>query len=306
MFTLAHMSDIHLCPLASSSPVELLGKRLLGYLSWKWNREKIHSREALDLLVTDLNKQSHDHISITGDLINLSLPKEFLEAKDWLEALGAPERISVIPGNHDAYVKMPQNIGMQQWQSYMSNNAEGLKYAQNSASGFPYVRVFDKVAIIGLSTALPTPWFVHAGELGAYQIQSLEKILTSLSLEGMFRVILIHHPPILLPTRKQAQLGLWDVMPLRKVIEKTGAELILHGHHHADVRSSIPTHHGTVPVIGVPSASVAAHPTKPHARYNLYRIFQKDGNWCCELTGRGKRPDGREIVEIEKTMIVGS
>ncbi len=305
MFTLAHMSDIHLCPLPASTTVELLSKRALGYLSWKWNRESRHQRKALDNLVFDLKKQAHDHISITGDLINLSLPKEFSQARSWLNGLGRPQDVSVVPGNHDAYVKIPNEVGMGQWEPYMASNTLGLKYVEGVSSQFPYVRVLDKIAIVGLSTACPTPWFIHAGKLGMEQVAALEKVLSRLKDDGLFRVILIHHPPLLLSKRKQLQLGLRDVLPLRKAIEKEGAELVLHGHHHANVKSTIPTTYGPVPVIGVPSASIGSHPKNPHSRYNLYKIDQVRGRWRCELTARGKSPDSSKIQEIEKTKIIG-
>ena len=37
-FTLAHLSDLHLTSLDDVRPRELLGKRVLGYLSWHWRR----------------------------------------------------------------------------------------------------------------------------------------------------------------------------------------------------------------------------------------------------------------------------
>lgn len=285
--------------------MQLVGKRALGYLSWKLERERIHHRRALDNLVFDLKKQAYNHISITGDLVNLSLPTEFSEARRWLEYLGTAEEVSVVPGNHDAYVSISENIGMGQWDPYMESNISGRKYTKDLSSRFPYVRVYDHVAIVGLSTAYPTPWFIHAGKLGMDQICALEKILFRLGADDLFRVILIHHPPALLPKIKQLQLGLRDVLPLRKTIEKEGAELILHGHHHTNRKSFLPTTYGPVPVIGVPSASVGSHPRKPQSRYNLYRIDRVRGQWRCELTGRGKETDSSTITQIEKTMIIG-
>ena len=41
---------------------------------------------------------------MTGDLVNLALDGEIEMARLWLETLGAPQDVSVVPGNHDAYV----------------------------------------------------------------------------------------------------------------------------------------------------------------------------------------------------------
>ena len=59
----------------------------------------------LDALVSDLQAQAPDQIAVTGDLVNLALEAEFAPARAWLESVGAADRVTVIPGNHDAYVR---------------------------------------------------------------------------------------------------------------------------------------------------------------------------------------------------------
>src|SRR5271167_156697 len=108
-FTLAHLSDPHLPPLPEPKLSELLGKRALGYLNWTRNRHLYHRRDVLDALVSDLQAQQPDHIAVTGDLVNLALEAEFAPARAWLEGVGAPDRVTVIPGNHDAYVRATQH-----------------------------------------------------------------------------------------------------------------------------------------------------------------------------------------------------
>src|SRR6201995_3507628 len=103
-FKLAHLSDPHLPPLPRARLSELAGKRALGYLNWTRNRRKYYRREVLDALVRDLLAQSPDHITVTGDLVNLALPSEFAPAQQWLQSVGAPESVTIVPGNHDAYV----------------------------------------------------------------------------------------------------------------------------------------------------------------------------------------------------------
>ena len=50
VFTLAHVSDIHLSPLPKVRRRQLLSKRLLGYVNWHRGRKFVHKREILDLL----------------------------------------------------------------------------------------------------------------------------------------------------------------------------------------------------------------------------------------------------------------
>ena len=115
MFLLAHISDVHLAPLPSPAPGELMSKRGLGYLNWLRKRRAIHRPEVLAAIVADLNAQQPDHIAVTGDLVNLSLSNEFAPARAWLDALGPPHDTTFVPGNHDAYVRAaaaaPRRIG---------------------------------------------------------------------------------------------------------------------------------------------------------------------------------------------------
>jgi 3',5'-cyclic AMP phosphodiesterase CpdA len=109
-FTLAHLSDPHLAPLPKPRLIELAGKRALGYVNWTRNRHKYQRREVLDALVADMRAQAPDHIAVTGDLVNLALEAEFAPALAWLESVGPPDRVTAIPGNHDAYVSATRHL----------------------------------------------------------------------------------------------------------------------------------------------------------------------------------------------------
>ena len=104
MFRIAHISDVHLGPLPPIKFYELAGKRLTGYLNWKLNRRSNLTNVYLDALINDLKSKPIDHIAITGDLINLSLPQEYKMAKTFLEQLGSPVNVTANCGKHDAYV----------------------------------------------------------------------------------------------------------------------------------------------------------------------------------------------------------
>ena len=76
MFTLAHLSDPHL-PMPQAKPWQLLGKRATGYVNWWRRRAHLHVPEALAGVVADIRRQKPDHVALTGDLVNISLPEEF-------------------------------------------------------------------------------------------------------------------------------------------------------------------------------------------------------------------------------------
>src|SRR5687768_14674595 len=122
-FTLAHLSDVHLGPLPRPRSADLIGKRMFGFINWQ-RRRRQYSRHFLDRLMTDLAEQRPDHIAITGDLVNIALPEEFRLARAWLETIGSPETVTVVPGNHDAYVRLRRDPGLKRWDDYMRNNWE--------------------------------------------------------------------------------------------------------------------------------------------------------------------------------------
>ena len=160
MFTLAHLSDLHLASQPRLS--QLIGKRGLGFINWQRKRKFIHRPEVLDAVTQDLKTQTADHIAVTGDLVNLSLPDEYTRARQWLESLGRPVDVTAIPGNHDVYVRGVEQAPGAFWGDYLRGD-DGLQR-------FPFIRRRGNVALIALSTGLPTAPFLATGCLGTRQL----------------------------------------------------------------------------------------------------------------------------------------
>ena len=93
MFVLAHLSDAHLA--MRPRPADLAGKRGLGFINWQRKRKAIHRVEVLDAVSQDVKARSPEHIAMTGDLVNLSLPAEYRRARAWLETSGKNARRDV-------------------------------------------------------------------------------------------------------------------------------------------------------------------------------------------------------------------
>lgn len=281
MFTLAHLSDVHLAPLPEVAPGKLFNKRFFGFQSWHRNRVRIHSREIADAIRDDIKHANPDHIAITGDLVNIALEEEFSQAAEWLRAFGPPDRISVVPGNHDAYVPVPFETGIGQWRDYMTGDSRS---PDDAASEFPYLRRRGELAIIGLSTGVPTAPLSARGWLGEEQIAALAELLDSMAGENLFRVILIHHPP--LPLQNPWRKAMADTKQFVDVVREHGAELVLHGHNHRQMLAHIERDNYRIPVFGVASASARQTVLHPAAHYNLYRIERANDGWACEVTVR--------------------
>jgi 3',5'-cyclic AMP phosphodiesterase CpdA len=296
MFVLAHLSDPHLAPLTAPRLRELAGKRLLGYVNWRRKRHKIHRSEQIDMLERDLKSQAPDHVAVTGDLVNIALEAEFARARAWLHGLGSPHEVTLVPGNHDAYVRPALAAQATYWHEFMRDDG-----AKTAALRFPFVRRRGPLALIGLSSAVPTAPFMATGRLGGKQIERLEEILGRLA--GLCRVVLIHHPPFGVPGDRFKRLT--DAAALGAVLRQFGAEMVLHGHDHVHALNWLEGPTGPIPALGVPSASaVMAHGERTDsAAYNLYRIGGTARAYSCEAVTRGFRAETGRIVELGRSEV---
>jgi 3',5'-cyclic AMP phosphodiesterase CpdA len=298
-FVLAHLSDPHLSSLDGVGVRDLAGKRILGYVSWSLRRRHEHRSDVLDALRADIAARKPDHVAVTGDLTHLGLPREFRDAAAWLARLGAPETVSVVPGNHDAYAHEPWQETFAQWADYLlGDDAQG---ATDAGAAFPSLRVRRHVALIGLSSARPSAPFLATGALGAAQLQRLDGLLERTGSAGLFRVVLLHHPPAAHTVGWRKSLR--DGAALRAVLDCRGAELILHGHAHFSAAAYLDAAHARNLAIGVPSASLVGADAERHATYHVYRVQRDGAGWRVRVSvrafslerGRFDREDGRRL-----------
>ncbi len=293
MFTLAHLSDPHLAPLRKPRWSELIGKRLTGYINWQRRRRFIHDPAMLAKIVTDMKAQAPDHIAVTGDIVNIALPNEFLHGREWLQTLGSVRDVSYVLGNHDVYVNDAIRYAARLWGAHMTDD--------DGSAGFPYLRRRGPLALIGLSSGVPTAPFLATGLVGTKQLMGLAAILNKLKDENLFRVVMIHHPPVSVTAGHKRLL---DAKDLLKVIAEFGADLVIHGHDHIHMLAWLNGPDGTkVPAVGVPSASAVPGMDKDAAAYHLYRIDGSPGAWTCELISRGLAPSG-DVVDQKRLKLI--
>jgi 3',5'-cyclic AMP phosphodiesterase CpdA len=171
----------------------------------------------------------------------------------------------------------------------------GDDVADSGEVEFPFLRRRGSVALIGVTSAVPSPPFMATGRVGAWQLEPLARMLDACREQGLFRVVMIHHPP----TSKHSQYfkRLIDAPLFRDTLARHGAELVLHGHNHRHQCVWLDGPSGRIPAIGVPSASEAPPGEHDPAGYNLYRI---EGG-CCEAISRGIA--GGDVVETGRTKL---
>ncbi|PTE09742.1 metallophosphoesterase family protein [Mesorhizobium helmanticense] len=282
MFRLAHISDIHLGPLPDVTYRDLASKRVVGYVNWQRNRRRHMHDAVIDTIVADMQASGADHIAVTGDLVNLALDGEIEMAKHWLETLGSPHDVSVVPGNHDAYVPGAFDKACRSWAEWMIGDGVDTPVDRDA---FPYLRVRGDVALIGVTTARATAPFMANGFFLEGQAERLRGILDATARRGLFRVIMIHHPPVRGAVSQPKRL--FGIARFNKVVHKHGAELILHGHSHEPSLLFIGGRGSRIPVVGVAAAGQSPGGRRPAAQYNLLDIDGEKGNWRIKLTRRG-------------------
>lgn len=263
---IAHLSDIHVLSLEGERPWSFLSQRMLGGANLLFNRGGAYPVEAAEALVEDVNAQQVDHVIVSGDLTNLSLEAEFRRVAEILGRLrGAPADVTVVPGNHDCYT-----LGAFLSRPFERALASFLEGDVIGSENFPVLKLRGEVAVIGLSSATFAPPLLATGCVGQRQLQALEQLLERPEVRRRFRIIVVHHPP-------RSPYATWhkrlvDGEELMAVIGRAGADLLLHGHLHRELRDELPTPEGQALVIGVNSGTwVTAEPPR-RASYNVYEI----------------------------------
>ncbi len=300
MLVLAHLSDIHLGPLPDLAYRDLVSKRITGYINWRRNRRSNLHEGVIDEIVADIKAAAPDHIAVTGDLMNLALDGEVELSRLWLEMLGKPDDVSVVPGNHDAYVPGALDKACKAWGPWMHGDGKDEPARRGT---FPYMRVRGDVALIGVSSARATAPFMASGFFGDGQSDRLEPLLDEAYGRGLCRVVLIHHPPV--RGAAAAHKRLLGIGRFQKLMRKCGAELVLHGHTHLPTTYRIDGQHGPIPVVGVAAAGQAAGGSKPAGQYNLIEIDGKQGDWRIALTRRGISASNADMHDVTQEALVG-
>jgi 3',5'-cyclic AMP phosphodiesterase CpdA len=292
---LAHCSDLHLLSHDGARWLDLANKRWIGAMNLLSSRSRHYHVAAFEHMIDDMNAQGIEHVLCTGDVTNLALEQEFKFARALFDRLaGGPEHVTVIPGNHDAYVME----GIAHFASLFADYhradegwvwTEADRHDADDDLRWPIVRMRGPLAIIGLSTSRQTPWFTAYGRVGDGQLARLRKALTDPRLAGKVRLVAIHHPPAGKRARSKVR-GLRDHEGFAQVIADVGADLIVHGHEHQDLSEELAGPAGPIPVRGI--ASGTYHHNKID-RIGRYRIFEiSDGKIASDYVRVWNRETG--------------
>ena len=290
MQIISHISDLHIPIIKSPKYRELFNKRMIGYINHHSKRKNLHRIENLKLVIEDIHSNETDHTLITGDLVNLSLESEFINASNFLHENFPQNNFSIVPGNHDAYVKIDYKKSLGHFDASLKNT--NLSF---SNSPFPFLKLVDGIAIIGLSTAVQSPPFMCWGKISKEQIQLFDELLESIDQKNYFKIIMLHHP-----LHQFGFLNMKGLLNKNAIIDKIlkkGADLIIHGHLHREEINFIKYNNTTIPCIGAPSSSKF---NDGLLSYLQYEIRKTDDTWALKVYRRNYnfRTNSFEQIEI--------
>lgn len=221
---IVHLSDIHIWRY-TWDPRQLWGVRALGMAELLMGRARRFRLDRIEAVVQRVRELEPDHILITGDLTTTALPSEFREAARVLAPLlEAPERVTVLPGNHDRTTR----------RSFRLRRFEESFGAYMPEMTFPWLRRLDEeTAILGLD---PTrSHFAPRGALPPEQFKRARDLVADPETRPS-RLIVACHYPVAAPPRYARELYHKRMNNEREVaawLAGIGPHLYCCGHVHA-------------------------------------------------------------------------
>lgn len=227
--TLIHLSDLHVHRLAFH-PRHWGAKRALGSLNLIVQRRYQYPRERLRHLIARVDRMEWDYLVITGDIGQLGLAAEFEEARRELAPLLArgPERVAILPGNHDHYVREGGDRANRAGTAFYGVFGEFCP----RADGFAARALGGPWWLATWDSTLATPVGSAQGQVRTETMAATERWLAGLP-EGA-RVILANHYPVVFPNSFWPGVyhQLRNLDAVRAWMQRQPIEVLLHGHIH--------------------------------------------------------------------------
>ena len=266
----AQISDIHVPDFEGVTARDFMNKRITGALNLLTGRRGSHPVDLAERLIADVSDQHLDHVMVTGDITNLSLPGEFQRVSRLLRLLGGYDNLTVIPGNHDVYTRGSERQGR-----FLSYFGDVLfkDDTPTSKRTFPAIKDLGPVTVCALSSAVPTLPFLAYGKVSATQLDEMVEALSTPAREKQFKVALVHHN--LAPQKSAFKQWSSRLQNADAVIDRcfqAGVDLLLHGHTHLANNFTITRDGHTLTITGSGSSTQFTSNPALVARYNITTV----------------------------------
>lgn len=155
-------------------------------------------------------------VAVSGDLTQRAKPKQFRDAREWLDALPAPW--IAVPGNHDVPMYRAWERALVPYGTYREHFADDLEPIFES----------DGLYVVGINTAYN--WTVKDGRYSLASLRRVKERLASAP-EGAAKIVVAHHPMIPPPRFDNRRVAKGSLEALH-LFTSLDVEMVLSGHVH--------------------------------------------------------------------------
>jgi len=167
----------------------------------------VYYRPALaEAMLEEVNALRPDIVIVTGDLTDMGLRDEYLQARALLDRIECA-RLLVVPGNHDA-----RNVGEVHFESLFGSRDPEI--------------MIGGVHVMGIDSSEPD---LDSGRVGREKYRMIEERFAEPS---EFKIVAIHHHLVPVPGTGRERNIVADAGDLLRVLTESGVDLVLCGHKH--------------------------------------------------------------------------
>lgn len=234
MTTIAHLTDFHLLE-ADHDRRRGAERWRLRYLSFGRPVDAAQRRRRALAALIEAWRSGADHLVLTGDLTEDGTPAQFeVLAAVLAESGWEPARVTLVPGNHDAYTEGAWERALEGClRPFAATSRQGTAVALPGA------------VVAAVSTAMMQPVTRSAGAIAARELSWIASLAADTRRSGDALVLAQHHPPLRHPIGAMQWLdGLINSAELMALLHEHDHLHVIHGHthreHDAPVRSGAP------------------------------------------------------------------
>ena len=272
---LIHISDLHIhaYPQHYSDYFSngFPNKRILGTLNLFLRRAKKYPLTRTLELVHYLEGLEWDQLIISGDLTQLGLEREFELARKVLDPLlQDSSKVSIIPGNHDRYIK--EKGGVDYFQQYFGEFFSETEVLVKALK--------DDWHLLGWDSANANDWWSATGTVRQKTICASEDYIQQQHESARF--IIANHFPLFFPpnTPVRTRHDLLNLEQVRHWIwSNPKVRMYLHGHEHENVCYEVMRNHAPLTLLN--SAASSSFPA-PAKQSSFHKITLEDGQTSVE------------------------
>ncbi|WP_437490126.1 metallophosphoesterase [Sorangium sp. So ce1014] len=235
MTTIAHLTDFHLLE-AEHDRRRGAERWRLRYLSFGRPIDAAQRRRRALAVLVEAWRSGADHLVLTGDLTEDGTPAQFeVLAAVLAESGWDPARVTLVPGNHDAYA------GSDAWERAL----RGCLRPFAATSGRGTAVALPGALVAAVSTAMMQPVTRSAGAIAARELSRVAALAAETRRSGDALVLAQHHPPLRHSIGAMQWLdGLINSAELMALLHEHDHLHVIHGHTHrendAPVRAGAP------------------------------------------------------------------